>query len=314
MGKDKQNYVYPDAKSTRSFAQKDAMSVRDIIEGIAKENGIQIGDINLSSGARRVNFDKISVRYQRDMSDWQFLTQLAKDFDCTVWISRENDVEKLYFMSWGEALKKQGDISFFYPLYGSKDAVMDSEIQKFRDPQYNRPRILREVQVDEDVSKADSVSRSSAYFDKETGDQKNVISRIEEGPNGRREVVFYELNEARVKQIHDTAPDIADEIVMNSPSSLKWGTPDNPRCASYYYTEVRRYEEHQAVFDEAGAKRGIKVTAKVNQDLSLRTHRTYKIRGLVSYNTKDMIRPYLLQSLKHIWASDGNWTELEFIL
>lgn len=312
MGKDKKNFVYPDSKSTRAFAQKDSMSVKDIVEGIAKDNNVQVGGINLSTGARKVDFNKISIRYQKDMSDWQFLAQLAKDFGCTMWIERENDIEKLYFMSWSKALEKQGNISFLYPLNGRVEDIKESEMQRFDDHRFDRPRIIRDVSVEEDMPSADSIMRSSVYFDKETGQQKEVISRIEEGPNGRREIVFYDLNEAKVRYIHEHDPKIADEITRNSPASFEWGTPDNPRNASYYYTEIRRYEEHEAVFDRA--YRGITVTAKTNQDLDIRTGRTYKIRGLISYSTNKLIRPFFLRGLKHVWDADGTWTELDFIL
>lgn len=321
MGKDMKNFVYPDKKSSRTFAQKDTMSVKDIIEGIAKDNNIQIGGIDLSTNARKVNFDKISVRYQKNMSDWKFLTQLAQDFGCNVWISTEDGVDKLYFMSYEKAFKKQSDISFLYPLQGvigdSKGSirqikdVKDSEMQKFSDPAYNRPRLLRDVNVDEDISAAYSVSRSAVYFDKETGEYKESISKIEEDKDGNRTVTFYELDESRVKYIHETHPDIADEIRESGPTSLPWGTPDNPRNASYYYKAVRYYEEHQAVFDKAFF--GITVTAKTNQDLDIHSQRTYKIRGILSYHSKDLLSSFFLRGLKHIWDADGTWTELDFI-
>lgn len=311
MGKDAKNFVYPDKKSSRSFAQKDSMSVKDIIEGIAKDNNLQIGSIDLSTDARKVNFDKVSVRYQKNMTDWKFLTQLAQDFGCNVWIATEEGIDKLYFMSYEKAFKKQSDISFLYPLYGVIKNVKDSEMQRFEDPSYNRPRILREVSVDEDISAAYAVSRSAMYYDKETGEYKEAVSRITEDKDGNRTITFYELDESRVQYVNDNLPETADKIRNGGPTSLPWGTPDNPRNASYYYVAVKHYEEHQAVFDKAFF--GITANAKCNQDLNIRSQRTYKIRGLLSYHSKDLTSSFFLRSLKHIWDADGNWTELEFI-
>lgn len=311
MGKDVKNFVYPDKKSSRSFAQKETMSVKDIIEGIAKDNNLQVGAIDLSTDARKVNFDKISVRYQKNMTDWRFLTQLAQDFGCSVWIATEDGIDKLYFMSHEKAFKKQSEISFLYPLNGVIKDVQDSEMQKFEDPAYNRPRILREVSVDEDISAAYSVSRSAMYFDKETGEYKESISKIEEDKDGNRTITFYELDESRVQYVHENLPEVADEIRDSEPASLPWGTPDNPRNASYYYVAVRHYEEHQAVFDKAFF--GITANARCNQDLDIHSQRTYKIRGLLSYHSKDLTTSFFLRSLRHIWDVDGNWTELEFI-
>lgn len=311
MGKDTKNFVYPDKKSSRSFAQKDSMTVKDIVEGIAKDNNLQIGEIDLSTEARKVNFDKISVRYQKNMSDWQFLTQLAQDFGCNVWIATEDDTDKLYFMSHEKAFKKQSDISFLYPLNGVVKDAQDSEVQKFEDPSYNRPRLLREVSVDEDISAAYAVSRSAMYFDKSTGEYKESVARIEEDKDGKRAVTFYELDESRVQYVNDNLPEVAADIRESGPTSLPWGSPDNPRNASFYYVEVRHYEEHQAVFDKAFF--GITASARCNQDLDIHSQRTYKIRGLLSYHSKDLTSSFFLRGLRHIWDADGNWTELDFI-
>lgn len=310
MGKDPKNFVYPDAKSSRKFAQSDKLSVKEIIEGIAKDNNLEIGAIDLSSAARQVDFSKFSVVYQKDMTDWQFLTQLAQDFGCSVWIATEDDTDKLYFMSNEKAFEKQGDISFLFPLRGKIKEPLESEMQRFSDHDYDRPRLLREVSVDEDISAADSVSRSAVYFDKSSGQYKDAVSQIREDKDGHRTITFYELDESKVRYIQDTNKELADEIRKNGPSSLPWGTPDNPRCASYYYKAVRYYEEHQAVFDKAFF--GISVSAKTQMDLAIRSQRTYKIRGLLSYHSKNLSSSFFLTGLRHIWDSDGMWTELDF--
>lgn len=314
LGKDYKNFVYPDKNSKRKGANKDTMSVTDIIKCIAEENNFEIGEISMKSGAKSVHFDKINVRYQKNMTDWQFLTKLAQDFGCSVWISTEDGVDKLYFVSHEKAFQKQSkDISFLYPLNGVIDKVKDSEMQKFSEPAFNRPRILRELTVEEDIAQAYSISRSAMYFDKDTGEYKEAVSKIEEDKYGNRSITFYRLDEQRVAQVNKEQPDIADEIRENGPTSLPWGTPDNPRNASYYYKAIRYYENHdeQAVFDKAFF--GITITAKCNQDLNIHSQRTYQIRGILSYHSKNLTSSYFLRGLKHIWDSDGTWTELDFI-
>lgn len=318
LGKDFKNFVYPDKNGSRKFAQSESLSLLDIITGIAKENNFELGEIDLSSGAKSVNFDKVNIRYQKNVSDWKFLTTLAQDFGCNVWISSEDGVEKINFVSQEKAFHKQSDISFLFPLYGitNKELKMDStfqdsEMQKFGDSSYNRPRILRDVTVDEDISQAYAVSRSAMYFDKNTGDYKESVSRIATDKDGNNTITFYELDEARVAFVHENMPDIADKIRDGSPTSLPWGTPDNPECASYYYKVVKIYDEQAAVFDRAFF--GITVTAKCNQDLDIHSQRTYKIRGILSYHSKNLSTSFFLRGLKHIWESDGTWTELDFI-
>lgn len=311
LGKNPKNFVYPDKKSSRSFAQAEQMSVSDIIKGIAKENNLAIGIIDLSTEARKVNYDKISVRYQKNMTDWAFLKQLANDMGCSVWLENDGGGEKLYFMSHEKVFsKQQSDISFLYPLAGYVEDVKDSEMQKFDDPAYNRPRLLTEVNVDEDISAAYSVSRSAVYFDKETGEEKSAVARVEE-KDGKKRITFYELDEERVRYVHENMPEIADKIREGGPTDMPWGDENDPNCAAYYYKAVTYYEEHQAVFDKAFF--GITMTAKCNQDLNIRSQRTYKVRGILSYHSKDKETSFYLRGLKHIWDSDGNWTELDFI-
>ena len=318
LGKDFRNFVYPDKNGERKFAKSESLTIVDIVKGIAKENNYEIGTIDVSTEAKSVKFNSSNIRYQKNVSDWKFLTMLAQDFGCNVWISTDDGVERLNFVSNEKAFRMQSEISFLFPLYGitnkslhMDNTFMDSEIQKFDDSAYNRPRILREVSVDEDVSSAYAVSRSATYFDKTTGDYKDAVSRIETDKDGNNSITFYELDEQRVAYVHQNMPDVADKIRDGSPTSLPWGTPDNPECASYYYKAVKVYDEQTAVFDKAFF--GITVTARCNQDLDIHSQRTYKIRGILSYHSKNLMSSFFLRGLKHIWDVNGTWTELEFI-
>lgn len=307
LGKDFKTFVYPD-KSGRQFAQADKLKLEDIIIGIAKENNFEIGDINLSASAKAMTFDKYNIRYQKNVSDWKFLVTLAQDFGCSVWVSTENNIDRLNFMSNEKAFRRQDDIAFVYPMYGVKKSILDDEVQKFDNPSYNRPRILRDLTVDEDISMAYAVSRTAMYFDKETGEYKESVSRIDD-KNGN--LIFYELDEQRVEYVSQTMPGLAEKIRESGPTSMEWGTPDNPECASYYYKVVQVFNEQTAVFDKAFF--GITIEAKCNQDLDIHSQRTYKVRGILSYHSRNLESSFFLRGLKHTWYADGTWTELDFI-
>lgn len=312
LGKDFKNFVYPDENSKRNFARKSTLTIEDIVRGIAEENKFSVGKIELSAEARKFRLDNKNIRYQKNVSDWKFLTMLAQDFGCTVWINTVDGVDYLNFMSNKKAFDVQStDITFLYPLQGVPWQPLDSDMQRFSDPGYDRPRLLRDLVVDEDVSLAYSVARTSMYYDKNTGEYKEMISKIGEDKDGKTVVTFYELDEQKVAYIEKMFPDIAEEIRNGSPTSLPWGTPDNPRNASYYYRAVEQYDEQQAVFDKAFF--GITVQARCNQDLDIISQRTYKVRGILSYHSKDKETSFFLRGLKHIWDKDGNWTELDFI-
>lgn len=315
MGNVPRNLVYPDPKSSRTWARKDSLNLEEVITNIAKDNNFNIGEISLSPDAKRMTFDRNSFRYQKDMTDWQFLEHLAQISGSSIWTSYDTEnKEKLYFMSNSKCYEKNTVIQFLYPLqghYGIKQ-IEDSEIQKFDDPAYNRPRILRDVTVDEDISSAYAVSRTAVYFDKSTGETKDVVSEIKEDKDGNKYMVFYELDEQKVEYIHRTDPGLADSIRDNSPTSMEWGTPDNPKCASYYYRQIKVYDEQTAVFDRAFF--GIKLSATCNQDLDIRSQRIYPVRGILSYHSKNSINSkFFLKGLRHVWDSDGTRTELDFI-
>lgn len=311
MGKDYKNFVYPDSRSSRRFATGESLSAEDIIRGIAEANKMTLGEISLSPEAKAVRFNKDNIRYQRNMSDWKFLQILAQDLGCNMWVSTDNGTDQLNFVSYERAHRDQSDISFLFPLYGVITDIRPSEMQTFDDSAFNRPRILKDLTVDEDISQATAVTRSSMYFDKATGEYKEAISKITTDRNGSRSITFYELDESKVEHIHRTNPELADKIRESGPTSLPWGDPNNPESASYYYRKIKVYDETQSVFDRAFF--GIKVTAKCNQDLKIRSQRTYKIRGILSYHSKDLETSFYLRGLKHVWDKDGVWTELDFI-
>lgn len=321
MGKDQKYFVYPDKNSARSFAKADSLSIEDVVRGIANENGVEIGTINISSEAKSKKLVKTNIEYQKGESDWQFLTKLAQKFGCNVWISDDDGTERLNFVSHEKAFRSQSDIGFLYPIYnislldnsGSGGDIKDYEVQRFDNPAYNRPRILRNVTVDEDISQAYAVSRSAMYYDKETGEYREAVSMIETDKNGNKTITFYELDEARVAYVHQNMPELADKIRDGSPTGMEWGVAgdNNPEHANYYYRAVKVYDEQTAVFDRAFF--GITVTATCNQDLDIRSQRTYKVRGILSYHSKDLETSFFLRGLKHVWDSDGTRTELDFI-
>ena len=311
LGKDLKTFVYPDPQSSRRFAKGSSLSLEQIIRGIAEENKFEVGEIDLSTKARSVRFDKVKVEYQKDTSDWKYLSMLADRFGCNVWVStEENGVEKINFVSKEKAAQRQGDIMFIYPLNGVITDYTNAETQKFSHAEYNRPRILSNVSVDEDVSAAYAVSRSAMYFDKDTGEYRESISRIE-SKDGKNYITFYELDPDKVAYIRKNNPELAKKIMFSSPLDFKWGDSNDPESASYYYRVIKVYDESVSVFDKAFF--GITISAKCNQDLSIHSQRSYKIRGILSYHTMDATSTYFLRGLKHVWDSDGTWTELDFI-
>lgn len=312
LGKNYKTFVYPDVESTRKFAKTESLSLEDLVHGIAAENDVKIGMLELSPEAKSVRYTTSDIQYQKECTDWKFLTILADENGCNVWMSNEDGVEKLNFVSMSKNFRKQSEISFLFPLYGKITDIRDSEIQRGVIRSLDRPRIIHELHVDEDISQAYAVSRSAQFFDKDTGEYREVTAIIE-SKDGHNEMVFYDLDEQRVEEIDASRPDLAKKIREGSPTSLPWGVPgdNNPEHANYYYKEIRRYDETMAVFDKAFF--GITVTGWVNLDLDIISQRSYKIRGILSYHSQNLETSFFLRGLKHVWDTDGCRTELDFI-
>lgn len=317
-----QNFVYPDPSSKRAFAKgKEAISLRDVIIGVAEDRGMKIGDISMSPAAEAAIFTRRNPRYQKNQSDWKFLRALAKSYGCSIWFDVIDGEEYLYFVDITKAKNKVNDrIRFLYPLNGVNKVtdIKQDEMIVTDNPSYDRPRILRECSIDEDVAAAYSVTRSAVFIDKETGEEKDAMTRISE-EDGKKVTYMYEFDEKRVEQIDKDNPELAERIRNMGATDIPFGSDKvdangyglDPNCASYYYKRTQRIEEDQAVFDQTWF--GVTINATCNLDLNIHTQRSYAIRGIVRYDSNDIIGRYYLRALTHVWGSSGSHTELEFI-
>lgn len=321
LGKDTgQFFVYPDTKSKRAFAAgKKTLTLKELIEGIAKEANLRIGNIALPNKVANTILTETNIQYQRNVSDWKFLNQLAGKYGCSVWIDSSKDTDELYFVDTSKAVNTiKDDISFLYKLSGTA-GIKESEMIRFDSPEWDRIRLLWDVTVEEDISMAYAVARSASYFDPATGEQKDAMAEMITEKDGKSLIVFYELDEAKVEYVHKTDPALADKIRESGAVSWSKGwssgckdiKDETPDYARYYYKEIQRVDESIAVFDKAFF--GIYVTASCVLDLNIRTQRSYNIRGLLRYRSSNKTGRYYLQGLKHIWDSSGARTELDFI-
>lgn len=333
MGKDTfKNYVYPDKNSERSFVKgKSSISLANLVRGIAETNNLLVGEISLPKESSTVEFTERKPRYQKNMSDWAFLLHLATSYGCSLWTENRDGKEYIYFVDINKAANTINDqISFVYPLKSERipnaakaspvdrsvTSLLGSEIQSFPDSTWNRPRILRDVTVTEDIAQATAVVRTSVNIDMSTGDAKETISEIR-NEDGKQVIYQYELDEARVEYIHRTNPELADRIRSQGATSMEWRSNSSakeetdPRYAAYYYKQTKIVDAEVAVFDRAFF--GIEIEATCNMDLDIRSQRSYSIRGISRYNSSNNTGRYFLRGLKHVWDSDGTHTELSFI-
>jgi len=315
------NFSYPDKNSSREFVKgKTSISLQELVVGLIESAGAEIGEVKLPSIVNRTVYTEKKPIRQNNLSDWKFLSTLADKNSCYLWMDTVDGKEKVYFVDKKKVTNTYDpmSLSFLYPLQGTEGITEANpgEIQRFPDPSWNRPRLIRDVVVDEDISMAYAVSRTAMYLDKDTGEYKEVTAQVLTDEKGNRITVFYELDQDRVAYIDKVNPKLADQI-RSGASQLVWsnGGPiekETPEFTRYYYKKVQNVDENIPVFDNAFF--GIYVTATCNQDLDIRSQRSYNIRGILRYSTTAKSERYFLRGLKHIWGREGSTTELDFIL
>lgn len=327
LGKDNSYYVYPDINSERKFAKgKKEITIKEIIEGICEEAGVQVGEISIKGN---IKLTSKKTRRQKGLTDWAFLNYLAKCYGCSCWLETVDGIDKLFFVDKSQIRHTVSKgIRFLYPSKGITN-LTDNEIKRYfaEGGVYDRPRLLRDVSLEEDVSMAYAVTRSAQYFDPESGEKKEGIAatvtrKTKEGDTEIEKmfVEFYELDEQRVAEVDKTNPGLAEAIRNMEPGGLKGWSSDptgaadekDPHYTKYYYKKKDVVEENIAVFDQAF--RGITVTATCNMDLDVKPQRAYPIRGLIRYNSRSSTEWYYLQGLTYTWDTNGATMTLNFIM
>ena len=310
---------------------KSSVKLIDVINGIIKDNGFEIGEIRLPAKVANVTFTHKKGEFQNEQSDWDFLCALAKKYGCLCFIQQHEGVEKVYFVDEVSRVSQvYDDIEFRMPTAnispnplsdgiegasGFQRTIRDNEIQKFTNKSFNRIRILRDVEVTEDIDTAYAVSRTACFIN-DKGEIENGVSVAKDN-----QITFYRLDEDKVRYIRKTNPELADTI-ENNPQYFQWKknpedpSPEtDPRYAAYYYTQYKIMDEQTAVYDQA--YQGLTVSASCNMDLNIRSQRVYRINGLMRWSSSSGNgsghASYFLQGLRHVWDSSGLRTELDFI-
>lgn len=291
--------VYPDPKSTRSFAAgKSSLKVSEIVRGIIQENNMQEGEIDIPE-------DKVyslkDAFHQVGGSDWGVLTRLAKAVACTVWTEFVGDSEQLFFVDRSKVRKQPDprDISFVYALR-LKGNEQEFTLKSLEPNQ----RLLRNVTVNEDVAAANSISYAASRFDFEKGEEVSLMGEYITEADGKRTLVFYELDEDKVSKLEQTNPGKARQLRNMGMFNIPW------EIAKEFYRPVEIVDEDVAIYDQAFF--GITVNCTTNGDVDIRSQRAYTLYGIARYSSKALSDRYWLHSLKHRWDEDGFYTDMEF--
>lgn len=297
LGKEVQrHFTYPALGNSRFNTNSESMKISEIVAKIAEEYGIKLSPIKINKEADK-QFSLKNALHQKGTSDWVLLLQLAKIANASVWTEFVDGEETLFFVDRSIVRNTPGNISF---VYASREPKRN---YGFHDIEFTGHKMLRNVTIDEDIDSITSVSYASTRWDFETGEEKSNISEVVT-EDGKRKIIYYELDEAAVEALERTNPRMAKALRDMGITGIPW------RIAKNFYKQVTIIDEDSAMYDQAFY--GITITAETDGDIDIRSQKAYNVYGILRYSSKSREDRLWLYSLRHIWDSEGFITELTF--
>lgn len=306
VAKETLHFAYPDLKSERTFANKATMFLSDIVKGICKHVGLELGVFEV---AHDYEYTLKEQAVQNGQTDWNFLMKLAEQNSCYVWTELDGNDYILNFVQKGKArgtsdssiefiwLDRTDEHDFFQlPQLRKGDTV--NEISKFKDNQIQLEDI--DLEVSQQFAYGQVLQRVTDF--RENGETKEILVSYKEDAD---EIIYYELNQKKVEDLVRNNPTRANEISNMGPM----GIPDN--VFQEYYTEKRIPKEMIKAMD--APLYGIQLTANIVGNLNVVPFQSYPVYGIGRWSTRDSGRlKYYLVGLQHVWVPGDFITELTF--
>lgn len=104
--------VYPSPNHPREWAKKELLC-SDIIINLAKEEGFEIGRVEVKKDIKYTN--KKPIR-QNKRSDWDFMQFLSEKIGAVLWYEKKNTGDYIYLVDEEVLVSEVVDITFYYPL------------------------------------------------------------------------------------------------------------------------------------------------------------------------------------------------------
>ncbi len=308
---------YPQTLGGRTFTQRDSMKLSDIVLGVIKENGLN-GEVFIKPDLD-VTYNITKAFQSQFKTDWLLLRQLAKRARCTVWTEYGDSGEVVYFQpisfvqDGGPQKERYSQkVSFLYPRRTVKQVAGSNNLyddRAFETKTMTEGTILLDsVSIDEDLADSGSVSYSGSTMDLGTGEDTITFASTEIR-NGRKALIYYELNSERVDEVTRTDPARAERIRSMNPTSIPW------EQAKEFFREKVMYDDEEGVAMYDGALFGVTIQATCKGDLRIKSQRAYPVIGVNRYSSdkgESNKKSYWLQELSHTWDTQGFKTELTF--
>lgn len=301
------NFIaYPSKDCSRKFADTTTIKLSDIIKGICDETGMSLGQFDVATD---FEYTTKNPAVQNDQSDWSFLRELATDHKCYVWTELIGNEYKLNFVQSSKArgtsssslefiwLDRTDDF-MFADLKQLPDGDSVSELTKLADNQVKINTV--DLTVNQQLA-AGQVVNKVTDFDVD-GTKKEVLVSYDETAD---EIIYYELNQAKVDALVRNNPDEADRISNMGPT----GIPKDVWLE--YYTPVSISKEKLKAMDMPLF--GIEMTASVIGNLNIHPFQSYPVYGMGKWSTRPNGRlKYYVTGLTHTWGPGDFTSEIHF--
>ena len=216
--------VYPSKNHPKIWATKEVM-FSDIITNLAKDKGIRISTENIKVKKDiKAGFSKGTIR-QKNMTDWEFMQNLAKKLQCTLWTEEKNGVSELHLVDDSYVVNRLSNYTFFFLSRINDDEFID--YTKTSDKQIQI--IKAKVKLDTDNSKG----KFKQVTDPSTG--KTKITTEQKSKDGSSE--SWVLDEAKIRAL--SSKDRQELIKLFTSGKITWeGELGTVSAKQYFKREI----------------------------------------------------------------------------
>lgn len=200
------NFLYPSKNCKRAWANKNSLTLKELIEGIAKDNEFTIGTLDLDKVGNSTVFTHITPIKQHNKSDYAFLNELATKYGFVFWEEVTSNGLIVNFVLEKILTTRIGKTVFFNPArIGSNFVVnnIDEDYLQFITPP--------EINLDTDHSKGGLKMVTDA-----NGNEQLVSEEYNDKTNEWEYWVFQ-------SEILDKEPQEVKDQLMNAFESRKLG-------------------------------------------------------------------------------------------
>lgn len=303
---------YPSKNCKRNWANKTQLTLSDIVRGIVSEmKGVKL-NLSIGQGVDKT-YKLTSPIVQNDMTDWGFLTYLAKLSSCYVWTSVDGADMAINFIEKSKAIGQNNRLEFLWAARYGREFAQENYHAKNQQtgssPETDKLKANQLRLLSVDIHENPQIVGANVYeitdFNEETGEEETKLVSYSETKD---ELIYWELDQDKINKEEKTpaGKKKLDKI-------LKMGATSIPRDVFMeYYKKVAFKKGIIGAIDRPFL--GVNVKAVSEGDVNIEANQSYTINGISRYSSMRIKSArYFLKGLVHEWSDEGFKTHLDFM-